>query len=263
MGVTAGVERIAPALALLCSAIAVTGCTHAASSRTVAVASRAPLEARLIARADARLNAYATGDKAPWERDLDPHALLMDEEGHVSTAAGFLAALRPLPKGSTGTLHVTHPRFRRIGDVAVLAYVVDEHETIFRARFHAHFGIVDTYHRAGNRWLLVADQQTRLPHDPPTVPIDRAQMRRYVGRYRMVGGPVTFVVTIAHGVLVGGVGPARRPLRAIADQPNTFFREHMPGVLIFVPGKSGLATTLVDRVYYNRDRTYRRIALPK
>ncbi len=263
MGVTAGVERIAPALALLCSAIALAGCTHAASGRIAAAASRAPLETRLIAQVQARLDALAVGNRRPWARDLDPHALLMDEEGHVSTTAGFLAALKPLPKGSTGSLRVTHPRFRRDGGVAVLAYVADERETIYRARFHAHFGIVDTYHRVGHRWLLVADQQTRLPHDPPTVPIGRAQMRRYVGRYRMVGAPLTFVVRIVRGVLVGGVGTALRPLRAIADQPNTFFREHVPGVLIFVPGTSGVAATLVDRVYYNRDRTYRRIALPK
>ncbi len=61
-------------------------------------------------------------------------------------------------------------------------------------------------------------------------------------------------------MLVGGpAGSPPRQLLAIADQPNAFFRENVPGTLIFVPGTSGLATTLVDRVYYNRDLTYRRI----
>ena len=236
---------------------------QAASAATATGAiPHATLEMRLIAQVQARLDAISVGNKTPWELDLDPRALLMDEEGNVSTKQAFLAALVPLPKGSTGTLRVTHPHFEQNGDVAVLAFIADEHETIYRAHFQARFGMVDTYHKVGDRWLLVSDQQTRLPLDPPTASIDGAQMRRCVGRYRMIGGPLTFIVGISNGVLVGGrEGSPLLRMLAIADQPNAFFRENRPGTLIFVLGKNGVAAKLIDRRYYNRDLTYARISI--
>ena len=84
----------------------------------------ATLETQLVTQIQARLDAITSGDKAVWARDLDDSALLMDEEGHVSTKAQFLAALAPLPKGSTGSLHVIRPHFTRTGDVAVIVTTV-------------------------------------------------------------------------------------------------------------------------------------------
>jgi Domain of unknown function (DUF4440) len=218
------------------------------------------LETKLIAQIQTRLDAIATGQKAVWARDLDDSALLMDEEGHVSTKAQFLAELAPLPRGSTGSLRVTRPHFTRTGDVAVVAFIADEHETIYGQRFQAQFGMVDTYHRVGNRWLLLSDTQTRLPLDPPVLHLTSAQTQRYVGRYRMLDGPLVFAVTSAGGKLAGGrEGSPAIPMSAIADQPNMFFREGRPGTLIFVADRSGIIVKLIDRRYYNRDMIYERI----
>jgi hypothetical protein len=218
------------------------------------------LETQLIAQIQARLDAITSGDKAVWARDLDQSAILMDEEGHVSTKAQFLAGLAPLPKGSTGSLRVTRPHFTRDGDVAVIAFIADEHETIFGQHFQAQFGMVDTYHRVGDRWLLLSDTQTRLPLDPPVVGLTATQAQRYVGRYRMLDGPLVFAVTIAGGKLMGGRGGSRPlPMSAIADQPNAFFREGRPGTLIFLADSNGRVVKLIDRRYYNRDMIYERV----
>jgi hypothetical protein len=224
------------------------------------VALAATLETQLIAQIQARLDAITSGDKAVWARDLDASALLMDEEGHVSTKAQFLAGLAPLPRGSTGMLRVIRPHFARAGDVAVIAFIADEHETIYGQHFQAQFGMVDTYHRVGEQWLLLSDTQTRLPLDPPVAHLSAAQAQRYVGRYRMLDGPLVFAVTIVGGKLVGGrEGSAPIPMSAIADQPNTFFREGHPGTLIFFADSSGRTVKLIDRRYYNRDMTYERL----
>ena len=218
------------------------------------------LETQLTAQIQARLDAIAVGDKAVWARDLDDSALLMDEEGRVSTKASFLATLAPLPKGSTGRLRVIHPHFARTGDIAVIAFIADEHETIYGQHFQAQFGMVDTYHRVGNRWLLLSDTQTRLPLDPPIAPLAAARAQRYVGRYRMLRGPLVFAVSMAGGKLVGGREPtAPLPMNAIADQPNAFFREGRAGTLIFVADSSGKIVRLIDRRYYNRDMIYERM----
>ncbi|MGD0967850.1 MAG: nuclear transport factor 2 family protein [Candidatus Aquilonibacter sp.] len=220
----------------------------------------ATLETQLVTQIQARLDAITSGDKAVWARDLDDAALLMDEEGHVSTKAQFLAALAPLPKGSTGSLRVTRPHFARTGDVVVIAFIADEHETIYGQHFQAQFGMVDTYHRVGDRWLLLSDTQTRLPLDPPVAHLTTAQAQRYVGRYRMLEGPLVFAVRMAGGKLLGGrEGSAALPMSAIADQPNAFFREGRPGTLIFVADSSGRIVKLIDRRYYNRDMIYERV----
>ena len=220
----------------------------------------ATLETQLVSQIQGRLDAIAIGDKAVWARDLDDSALLMDEEGHVTTKAQFLARLAPLPKGSTGSLRVTQPHFTRAGDVAVIAFIADEHEAIYGQRFQARFGMVDTYHHVGDRWLLLSDTQTRLPLDPPVAHLTATQAQRYVGRYRMLDGPLVFSVTMAGGKLLGGrEGSVAIRMSAIADQPNAFFREGRPGTLIFVPDARGRIVKVIDRRYYNRDMIYQRI----
>ena len=49
------------------------------------------------------MDAIAIGDKAVWDRAMDPSCVLTTEEGQVMTREQFLASLRPLPSGLTGT----------------------------------------------------------------------------------------------------------------------------------------------------------------
>src|ERR1700749_678337 len=93
----------------------------------------AALQRMLVAKVQARLDAFASGDRAAWKSDLAPNALIVDEEGNVRTPSAFLAWLTPLPKGSSGTIRVTHLHFARSNDVAVLAFVAREHESIYDA----------------------------------------------------------------------------------------------------------------------------------
>jgi hypothetical protein len=219
----------------------------------------ASLQTMLIAKIQARLDAFASGDRAVWKSDMAPDALIVDEEGRVRTPSEFLTWLTPLPKGSSGTLRVSDVHFARNNDVAVVAYVARERESIYNAHFAARFSFVDTYQRRDGEWLVVSEQQTRLQMDPPTVTLSVAQLQRYVGRYRMVGAPYVFAVSIVDGQLMGGTeGTKLFPMLAIADQPNMFFRASRPALYIFLVS-NGRATELIDRRYYNRDARYKRI----
>jgi hypothetical protein len=219
----------------------------------------ASLQRMLTARIQARLNAFASGDPAPWKDDMDPNALIVDEEGNVRTPSAFLAWLTPLPKGSSGTLWVTDAHFSRENDVAAIAYVARERESIYNAHFAARFSFVDTYHERDGRWLLISEQQTRLQMDPPTVVLPASRLQAYVGRYRMEGAPYVFDVSIKDGHLVGGTeGRPLFAMSAIADQPNMFFRAAHPALYIFLM-RNGRATELIDRRYYNHDARYTRI----
>jgi hypothetical protein len=52
------------------------------------------------------MDAVASGDRAVWDRILDPSCILTSEEGQVMTREQFLAGLRPLPTGLTGGIAV-------------------------------------------------------------------------------------------------------------------------------------------------------------
>jgi hypothetical protein len=219
----------------------------------------ASLQRMLTARIQARLDAFASGNPAPWKSDMDPNALIVDEEGNVRTPSVFLAWLTPLPKGSTGQIWITEPHFSRNNDVIAIAYIARERESIYNAHFAARFSVVDTYHEHNGEWLLISEQQTRLQMDPPTVTLTPSHLQAYVGRYRMEGAPYVFAVSIKDGHLVGGTeGRPSFAISAIADQPNMFFRPAHPALYIFLMS-NGRATELIDRRYYNHDARYKRI----
>jgi Domain of unknown function (DUF4440) len=66
----------------------------------------------------ALLDAIAPGEKAAWDRVMDPSCVVTTEEGEVVTRAQFLDQLRPLPEGLSGQLDVE--AFQHFHDYAEL-----------------------------------------------------------------------------------------------------------------------------------------------
>jgi len=60
------------------------------------------VQQQLRAADQALLDAIAPGDRAVWERLLAKDAVYVDENGAVLRRDQFLAALKPLPAGSSG-----------------------------------------------------------------------------------------------------------------------------------------------------------------
>src|SRR5262245_9020799 len=79
----------------------------------------------------ARMDAVAAGDKAPWERTLDAEAVMTSEEGEVISRADLLASLRGLPPGLKGTIAVRELTVQELPSVAVVRFLADESETVF------------------------------------------------------------------------------------------------------------------------------------
>lgn len=52
------------------------------------------------------MDAIAAGDTKPWDRVLDPRAIITTEEGEVIPRAEFLKNLCPLPPGLAGGIVV-------------------------------------------------------------------------------------------------------------------------------------------------------------
>ena len=82
----------------------------------------AAVQKRLRADDQALLDAIAPGDKAVWERLLTQDAVYVDENGTVMDRAQFLAALKPLPAGSSGHIAIVDYQAHIHGQVALIVH---------------------------------------------------------------------------------------------------------------------------------------------
>src|ERR1700722_17540170 len=98
----------------------------AALQSAAADANPASVQNQLRTADQALLDAIAPGDKAVWERLLATDAIYVDENGAVMNRAQFLAALKPLPAGSTGQITIVDYNATIHVQVPLVVYKDDE-----------------------------------------------------------------------------------------------------------------------------------------
>ena len=90
-----------------------------AAAGTAGVASPETVE-WFQATEQALMDALAPGDKAVWDRIMDPSCVVTSEEGQVLTRERFLEELGPLPQGLSGSIAVKDLTVQELPGVAVL-----------------------------------------------------------------------------------------------------------------------------------------------
>jgi hypothetical protein len=80
------------------------------------------VQKQLRADDQALLDAIAPGDKTTWDRLLAQDAVYVDENGTVMDRAQFLAALKPLPAGSSGHIAIVDYQAHIHGQVALIVH---------------------------------------------------------------------------------------------------------------------------------------------
>jgi len=78
----------------------------------------------------ALMDAIARGEKATWDRIMDPSCVLTTEEGEILTRGQFLDQLRPMPEGLSGGIAVKELTVQELPAFAVVRYVADEWESV-------------------------------------------------------------------------------------------------------------------------------------
>ena len=119
------------------------------------------VKAQLIETTRHLLDAIAPGDKAPWAKVMAEECLYSDENGTTMTKAKFLEELGPLPAGYSGNMKLEKPQFILAGDTAILAYELNEQETVFGQELHARYHATDTWVRRDGQWRMIASQVVR------------------------------------------------------------------------------------------------------
>ena len=112
------------------------------------------------------MDAVTTGDRTTFEKYFAADCMIFDEKGRSMDKKAFLEDQSPLPSGYSGAIHVVHPQSRILRDTAVLAYDLDETETIFGQNLTARYHSTDTWLRRNGEWQIVAEQVLRYYEDP-------------------------------------------------------------------------------------------------
>lgn len=231
------IMRLTRQIPIAATSIVVLACTfastwpHRASAQQVSVSWFQATEQGLM-------NAIAVGDKAPWDRVMDPRAIITTEEGEVITKADFLKNLRALPPGLAGGIEVKELTVEEFGSMAVARFLADEWETVFGQRITTKYQITDTFRRDGSAWKLVASHASVVTADPPAQVVDKTDWAAFAGDYQLLPKGWTFHVVLRDGELYGGRDP-KDLRRMIPMAPNAFVRANTLGEWIFAHARNG------------------------
>jgi len=185
-------------------------------------------------------------DTSAWSKYLDNNWHIVDDDGSVSSKKEFLQTFKPFPKEITITVKVTQPVFSIHGNIAVIQYVADEHETAYGQKLHTTYSTMDTWYEKGQSWVMLSMQDFEIPALPPAIIVDPAVMRSYTGTYQLIEGK-TALVSLKNDTLFIQKGTGK-PVALFAETVNIFFRkEDARGRKLFVTGTDGKLILLERR----------------
>jgi Domain of unknown function (DUF4440) len=144
----------------------------------------ASVQSQLRTADQALLDAIAPADKAVWERLLATDAIYVDENGAVMNRAQFLAALKPLPAGSSGHITIVDYQATIHGQVALVVHKDDEREDYHGIPLRADYLMTETWVKEGAEWRLALVHVYVVAKDPPGIKTPANRLAEYEGRYR-------------------------------------------------------------------------------
>lgn len=192
----------------------------------------------------ALMDAVAVGDKAVWDRVLDPSCVVTSEEGLVVTKQQLLADLRPLPAGLSGSIVVRDLTVQEYPAFAIVRYLADESESVFGQSLGVRYRVSNTYRRDGATWRMVASHTSVVTQDPPRQPVSAAGWPGLLGSYRLLPAGWTFTVEMRDGRLYGGRDPKNLRLM-VPLTPTAFVVTGSLGEWLFVV-EQGTARRIVN-----------------
>ncbi|HET9447258.1 MAG TPA: nuclear transport factor 2 family protein [Steroidobacteraceae bacterium] len=192
------------------------------------------------------LDAVAPGDGKVWERYLHERVLRVDETGTVHTKKELLAEFTPLPPGLVGRIAIDRFRMETHGDVAVVAYEIQEHLDYHGQILRSRFRVTDTWLKTEQGWRLLAEQVAAVLKDPPSIKLTQQQLCEYSGAYSLTAEIGTTIQCTQDGLQAERTG--RPPSQYLAEVKDVFFVAGQPRTRrIFVRDAAGKVVAFVDR----------------
>src|ERR1700754_595902 len=110
-------------------------------------------------------------DSVIWSKYLDKGWYIVDEDGNVSSKKEFLNTFKPFPKEVSISVKVTRPVLSFHGNLVVIHYVADEHETAYGQKLHTTYGTMDAWYKNGDSWMMLSMQDFEIPALPPGIKV--------------------------------------------------------------------------------------------
>jgi len=193
---------------------------------------------QLIRIEQSLIDAVAVGDTTLWAKYLDKNFFIVTEDGTRYAREPFLATFQPLPKDFSGNIQVAQPKVIFHGNVAVVAYVADEHEFVFGQPLHTTYGTANTYYKTDTSWMMLASEVYEIPQLPPAIKVAANILQQYTGVYDLTD---TVACRIIYERDTLFIQKKRGPKQALfAETNNVFFRlNDTRGRKIFTSDEAG------------------------
>lgn len=199
----------------------------------------------LVRRTQELVDAIAIGNQAPWRTYFAEDAMYTDETGKNMDKPTLVASITPLPKGYSGTIKVVKPQTRFHEHTTILAYDLDESETVFGQVLHARYHGTDTWLFRNGRWQIVAGQLLRYYEDPAIGKTDPTHLDDFVGTYELAPGK-TLTVSRKGDKLYTQRGNTPKILIE-PESPDLFFRPGAEDRRLFRRNDSGKVDAMINR----------------
>jgi hypothetical protein len=204
------------------------------------------LELELRADIAQRNAAYLKGDREAFLAHLADGCLFVGVNG-VDTVAEKVEHLKAA-QGETVTVEMASGmRVQDLGATAIAAYLQHEKHDYGRQSFTAERGIVDTYVRKGDRWLLASHAEIRTHPKRTVAKVDPALYKPYLGQYEWGPGFVDTLTLKGDRLMARLTGEDEAEM--LPEDATTFFvtEDSDDGLTTFVKGPSGAVTHYVYR----------------
>ncbi len=213
---------------------------------TFGAAAQSTAEAELRRIAQEMLDAVAPGNAEVWQRYLHERVIHVDETGTVRTKKELLAEFSPLPPGLVGRIAIDRFKIETHGDIAVVAYEIQEHLDYHGQILRSRFRINDTWSKTEQGWRLLAEQVAAVLKDPPPVKLTQQQLCEYSGSYSLTAEINTTIHCTQDGLTAQR--SERPPAHYLAEVKDVFFVAGQPRTRrIFVRDAAGKVVGFVDR----------------
>ena len=205
------------------------------------------LERELRTLARERILAFDKGDTTLWSPYVDDAYLIATPSGGIRTKQQVMQGFRPPLAGYRDVFDFEDVHVRRDGDVAMMSYVIDEHEYWDDQRYDVpKLRKTDTYILRDGHWRILASQETFIPAELKAVRVNPATYDAYVGQYQLMRSLAYAVTRKGDRLFMREVGqPDERELLPASD--TVFFSKGESGQIVFAKGANGNVTHLIIR----------------
>jgi hypothetical protein len=205
----------------------------------------------LVAQGQALFDSLATGKAEVWASTLADDCVIVDEFGALQTKQDMVGAIRPFPKGMSGSIEIRTPRAHAQGDSVLLDGEAYEQEEVFGQKLVVRYRFLMVFRKIGPGYKLTALTTATIPTPPPPLSVPDLKVDDYPGVYRY-GPERAFTVSAAGGKLGFTTRPGA-PATALDPVAHDVFMDggNEKNLILFRRDAAGRVTELIERRKFN------------